>query len=78
MPSKPSTYLKLRAELIMNEMTMEELGRHLLLQPCAMTARMTARKAWSQDEMYAVMDVLDLSTDQLHIYFPRHGITVQT
>ena len=72
----PSTYLKLRAALVEGEKCQADMGLLLMLQSAAVTRRMTGNMPWTQAEMYAVMDWLELPYDMLHLYFPLHGIKV--
>jgi|GEM_PF-3552123 len=58
----------------------EELGydcayfaRKLNMSKATMSSRMTGKRPWLITEMYAAMDLLMLSHDKLHEYFPKNG-----
>lgn len=36
-------------------------------------AALNARRPWSLDEMYTIMDAFGVPHDQMHIYFPQGG-----
>ena len=35
------------------------------------TERMTGRRGWSLEDIYFLMDLLNIPYDQMHIYFPK-------
>ena len=52
-----------------------ELGDMLGLCTASLSHRFTGRTPWSLDEMYKIMDICQAPPEQLHIYFPKGGIS---
>ena len=41
------------------------------------STRMQGRQPWNQSDMYAIMELLNMPLNQLHIVFPKGGISVK-
>ena len=41
------------------------------------STRMQGRQPWNQSDMYAIMELLNIPLNQLHIVFPKDGIAVK-
>lgn len=41
------------------------------------STRMQGKSPWNQNDMYAIMELLNMPPNQLHIVFPKDGITVK-
>lgn len=54
-----------------------DLGEMIGLGAPAISHRMTGRTPWSSDEMYRVLEICRDTPDQLHIYFPKGGISYE-
>lgn len=52
-----------------------ELGDMLGLCSASISHRFTGRTPWSLDEMYKIMEICQAPPEQLHIYFPKGGIS---
>ena len=52
-----------------------ELGDMLGLCSTSISHRFTGRTPWSLDEMYKIMVICQAPPEQLHIYFPKGGIS---
>jgi len=70
----PKKFIKLRAALVEAEMTFKDLGEYLCLSNGRITARMAGSLPWGLDEMYRIMELLDIPTERLHLYFPKGGL----
>ena len=75
MPEKaPKKFVKLRAALVEAEVTFQDLSEYLCLSNGRITARMAAALPWGLDEMYRILEWLDLPIEQMHLYFPKGGV----
>jgi len=72
MRRKP-TFLKLRALLTENDMTLTELGYFIHRSYSRLSDCMRGAAEWRLDEMYAILDLFHVSHDKLHEYFPKGG-----
>ena len=73
-----AAYSKLRGLLHERDITTEHLAKKLGLRTAAsISQRMSGRTPWRMDEMYTILDLCGISHDQLHIYFPKDGKSVQ-
>ena len=61
---------------------LKQLGYHqydladvLGLQPPAISNRFRGHIAWSIEEMYILLDLCRGKSDELHLYFPRGGVS---
>lgn len=67
------TYAKLRALMMENDDTQNDLARLLLLKPQSISNRMHNRTDWKLSEMYAIMNRYHVPHEQLHEVFPENG-----
>lgn len=73
-----AAYSKLRGLLHERDITTEHLAKKLGLRNAAsISHRMSGRTPWRMDEMYTILDLCGIPHDQLHIYFPKDGKSVQ-
>jgi len=68
--SKP--YRKLRAKLVEYDIDQEYLCEILGRGITYVSHRMNAKKAWTQEEMYTMMDELEIPYEMMHEYFPNY------
>lgn len=67
------TYAKLRALMMQNDDTQNDLARLMLVSPQAISNRMNNRSDWKLSEMYAIMNRYHVPHEQLHEVFPEGG-----
>jgi len=67
------TFAKLRARYRELGYDQSYLSEKLPLCPSALSARFTDKQPWQINEMYKIMDLLQLPYEQLHEYFPKNG-----
>ena len=68
-------YLFLAGRLKQLGVRQAELGDMLGLCSASISHRFTGRTPWSLDEMYKIMEICQAPPEQLHIYFPKGGIS---
>lgn len=68
----------LRDHMARKKITMADIAEELHLTGSAVSQKFSGKTRWYMDEMYIVMDYLELPYDQLYIYFPRYGEEVET
>jgi hypothetical protein len=71
--SKP--FKELRAVLMLNDIDQIYLGKLLGKGLTYVNQRMTAKRAWSQDDQYKIMDECRLPYEDMHKYFPKNGLS---
>lgn len=64
---------KLRMRLMEFDYTQEDIARQTRLCLASVSARMMAKKPWSLDEMYILLDMIGEPPSRMHEYFPRNG-----
>jgi hypothetical protein len=67
------TFARLRARYRELGYDQKYLSEKVGLCPASMSARMTCKQPWLIDEMYRIMDLLQLPYEHLHEYFPKNG-----
>lgn len=55
--------------------TQSDLAKKFGLTQASISHRFSGRVSWSLDEMYRIMDICQAPPEELHIYFPRGGIS---
>lgn len=70
-------FAKLRGAIKGAEMDHAYVAEHLNRSAFYVSRRFCGHEPWSQDDQYAMMDLLRIPYDQMHIYFPKDGIAVQ-
>jgi len=71
-------YSKLRGLLKERCVDAEYLAKKLHLNNVAsISYRMSGRTPWRIDEIYIVLDLCKISHDQMHLYFPKDGKSVE-
>jgi len=73
MPASPEPFCLLRARLKEFGMDHGYFAQKLGIYPATLSMRMTGKRQWLLDEMYAAMDILHVPYDQIHEYFPKGG-----
>jgi len=67
-------FKNLRIALMDQDKTMADLAVALdIKNPSNVSDRFVGRTDWKLDEMYTVLDFLDIPAEDMHIYFPRGG-----
>lgn len=56
-------------------MRQSDLGKELGIKAPAVSQRFTGRTPWSIDEMYKCLDICRAKPEEMHIYFPRGGMS---
>lgn len=69
-----SRYTELRAAMRARNVSSNDLAQYLELDPASISLRMTGKRPWKQDEMYAVLDRLGVDHSKLSAYFPPKGV----
>lgn len=67
-------YKELRKAMRSADVSNVYLAEKLGMAASSVSLRLNGHCPWESDRMYAVMDLLHLPYDQLHIYFPPGGI----
>ena len=55
--------------------TQGDLAKKFHLTQASISHRFTGKQPWSIDEMYFLLDLCQAPPEELHIYFPRGGIS---
>ena len=71
MAKKPRAYKALRVFTQLKNKDLQDLTRPTGLSPSALSKRMCGLLEWKRNDMYAVLDFLELSSDYLPILFPE-------
>ncbi len=71
--TKIKPYPRLRAALTESGIEQPYLAELLKRGNQYVSHRITGKSPWSQEDMYFLMDTLNISHDQLHLYFPPKG-----
>jgi hypothetical protein len=64
---------KLRGKLREFDIDQSYLAHKLKICPMSVSRKMTGKRPWTSDEMYAVMDLIQEPYEKLHEYFPKDG-----
>lgn len=64
---------KLRGKLHELDIDQSYLAHKLKICPMSVSRKMTGKRPWTLDEMYAVMDLIQEPYEKLHEYFPKDG-----
>lgn len=70
-------YTKLRARMRERGWSGDDLGAHLGMSAQSFSHRMSGRKSWTLDEMYIIMDTLDIPHNEMYLYFGPGGQYVE-
>ena len=55
--------------------TQGDLARKFNLSQASISHRFSGKVSWTVDEMYQLMDICQAADEELHVYFPRGGIS---
>jgi hypothetical protein len=66
-------HAKLRGAMIAADIDESYLARKLLRGTTYISQRMVGKKPWAMDEVYTIMDLLQIPYDQMAVYFPPRG-----
>lgn len=69
-------FRKLKGRLAKNEIDQKYICQVLGRSQTYITQRMTGRKPWTMDDVYAMCDLLKIPTAEIAIYFPVAGTTL--
>jgi transcriptional regulator with XRE-family HTH domain len=67
-------YKKLRAKLLLDGITQEQLAKRLGLATCTVSLYFTGRIKWRIDQIYKVCDCLGIPYAEISEYFPKGGV----
>lgn len=68
-------YNYLRGRLKQLDIDQSGLAIRMGLKQPAISKRLTGRTPWTVDEMYEVLEICKAKPDELHIYFPKGGMS---
>ena len=68
-------YRYLSGKLRQLDIRHKDLANILDMSAASVSHRFVGRIPWSIEEMYQIMDLIKAPYDQLHIYFPKGGIS---
>lgn len=66
-------YTELRAEMVRADLGQEDVANALNVSRSHISLLMIGRAQWRADQMYKVLDLLDLPDEDLGRLFPRDG-----
>ncbi len=66
-------FKKLKTIMFANDVDQKRLQKELDRSQTYITARMMGRKPWSIEEIYKLCDLLEISYEQISVFFPRGG-----
>ena len=52
-----------------------DLAKRFNLSQASISHRFSGRVPWTVDEMYQLLDICQATPEELHVYFPRGGIS---
>lgn len=67
-------YRELRAQMVRSDVDTAWLAKKLNLSRQSLSLRLNNKVAWRVDEMYRILDLLDLPHSALAECFPKDGI----
>ncbi|MCM1330021.1 MAG: DUF739 family protein [Ruminococcus sp.] len=66
-------YAKLRGRMAEMEVTGEDLANHIERSKTYVSNRLTHSYSWSIDEVYKILDFLEIPESEIFTYFPPNG-----
>ena len=66
-------YAKLRGRMAELEITGEALANYLGRCKAHVSTRMNLRYSWTVDEVYKILDFLEIPVEEIFTYFPPNG-----
>lgn len=67
------SYAKLRGRMAEMEVTSEDLANYIGRSKTYISNRMTHNYSWTIDEVYKILEYLELSQSEIFVYFPPNG-----
>ena len=67
------SYAKLRGRMAELEATNEDLANHIGRSKTYVSNRMTRNSSWTIDEVYKILNFLELPQNEIFTYFPPNG-----
>jgi hypothetical protein len=71
-------YKKLKTEMFANDIDQQYICKKLKRSQTYITQRMMGRKSWSMDDVYALIEILRIPFEQIHLYFPKGGKEIKS
>lgn len=68
-------YSRLRGALMAKNIDQAYLAEKMKCSIWYVSQRMCGHLDWTQGDMYFLMDMLQIPHEQMHLYFPRNGIS---
>lgn len=68
-------HTEIRAQMVRRGMKGPDLAGKLGVSDSTISAKLCGRTPWTVDEMYYIMDLFHIPYAELHIYFPKNGIS---
>ncbi len=70
----PKRYALLRSAITAHSLDQATLAKRINRSDAYVNKRLCGHKPWDEDDIYAIVKVLRLPVDELHLYFPPRGI----
>lgn len=67
--NKTYDYSELLGKLRSKKMTQEELARQIHLNPSTLNQKLNNKSEFSQSEMKAILNIIDVPIDKIAVYF---------
>ncbi len=78
LPISTKPHSKLRGKMKEYDVDGKYLSRRFQQAPSTISHKMTGKISWSVFEIYALMEMLNIDTAEMHLYFPdyrKKGLT---
>ncbi len=64
-------FAKLRAKFLEEDVEQKSIAGKINIDPSTLSKKLMGYSPFTSDEMYMICDILHISDDELHIFFPR-------
>lgn len=75
--ARKSRYKSLWAEMTRQDISTYDLAEMLGKSPSTINSRLSGHATWTLKDAYKVLDLLEISHDKLHVFFPPNGVAEQ-
>ena len=66
-------FRRLRGRMRERNITQADMAAALGCSTVCVSQRLCAKSPWQLDEMYVIMSILHIPTEDMYLYFPRDG-----
>lgn len=73
-----SRHTELRAEMLRRGYDGKTMAAKLAIAPATFSHKLSGQRPWDSWEIYTILDILGLPYEQMHIFFPKNGISDPT